>query len=68
MAKREESVEPKRGRPPKRDWAAEAADLLLFLQAGWSVRSIARHYGITEGGMRAVLKRLIGSIPPQQSS
>jgi hypothetical protein len=46
------------GRPALRDWHALKPEIEAFIQSGWGLYKLAKHYGMTVMGVRNVLRRL----------
>ena len=54
------TVKPKytRGRPPSRDWEATKPEIELLIKAGYGCLALGKYYGLSNAGMRRVLRRL----------
>jgi AraC-like DNA-binding protein len=46
------------GRPPALPWNGLRDQIAEHIARGYGVKQLARHYGVTPGGMRRVLRRL----------
>ena len=47
-----------RGRPPSRDWEATKPEIELLIKAGYGCEALGKYYGLSDSGVRLVLKRL----------
>lgn len=46
-----------RGRPPMRDWDALRSEMIVLISSGWGLGRLSKRYGISQPGMKGVLKR-----------
>ena len=46
------------GRPPKHNWVSERHEIERLIQQGWGLNRLGKRFGVTDTGMKLVLKRL----------
>ena len=46
------------GRPAKRNWVSERYEIERLIQQGWGLNRLGKRFGVTDTGMKLVLKRL----------